>query len=92
MLLQRPSQEAGFRVQSAEDGAERFETFPAWQSHLIWMDMSLPLIRGRDAVARIGAPDCGAPVTLYRHEEILTAWPGRSASVTKRLRGRPRPT
>jgi CheY-like chemotaxis protein len=64
MLLQRLLQEAGFLPQVVEDGAQAVEAFRTWKPHLIWMDISLPVMGGMEAAARIRALEGGAQVRI----------------------------
>ena len=64
MLLQRLLTDAGFRVRVAEDGAQGVEIFRIWQPHLIWMDLSLPVMRGMEAAAQIRMLKGGAQVRI----------------------------
>jgi signal transduction histidine kinase/FixJ family two-component response regulator len=45
----------GFDVRSAVNGAEGVEMWEAWQPHLVWMDMRLPVIDGYEATRQIKA-------------------------------------
>ncbi len=81
MLLQRLLTDAGFLVRVAEDGAQGVEIFRTWQPHLIWMDISLPVMGGMDAAARIRALEGGAQVRIvalsasvfaHQRDEALT--------------------
>jgi CheY-like chemotaxis protein len=44
---------AGFQVHEAENGQEAVREFQAWQPHLIWMDMRMPVMDGYEATAQI---------------------------------------
>ena len=46
-------QPAGFEVRVAEDGEQAIAQFQAWQPHLIWMDMRMPVLDGFEATRRI---------------------------------------
>ena len=48
-----PSQ--GFEVREAADGLEAIEVWEAWNPHLIWMDMRMPVMDGHEATQRIKA-------------------------------------
>ncbi len=45
----------GFEVRGAENGAEGIEVWEAWEPHLIWMDMRMPVMDGYEATKRIKA-------------------------------------
>jgi CheY-like chemotaxis protein len=57
-LLVKLLQPLGFQVRQAVNGQEAIEVWEEWQPHLIWMDMRLPVMDGREATRRIKAtPD-----------------------------------
>ncbi len=43
----------GFSVQQASNGREATELWQAWQPHLIWMDLRMPIMNGYEATKRI---------------------------------------
>ena len=45
----------GFEVREAENGQECLEVWSAWEPHLIWMDMRMPVMNGYEATRRIKA-------------------------------------
>ena len=45
----------GFEVRVAVDGVEALEAWEEWQPELVWMDLRMPRMDGREAVARIRA-------------------------------------
>lgn len=57
-LLLRLLTPLGFELREARDGQEAVETWRTWRPHLIWMDMRMPVLDGREAARRIKAePD-----------------------------------
>ena len=49
----------GFTVRTAQDGQETLDLWSAWQPHLIFMDMRMPVMDGREATRRIKATGQG---------------------------------
>jgi len=45
----------GFDVREAENGAVALKVWEAWEPHLIWMDMRMPVMDGYEATKRIKA-------------------------------------
>lgn len=43
----------GFQVRFAKDGQEAVQLWQAWQPHLIWMDMRMPILDGLEATRQI---------------------------------------
>jgi signal transduction histidine kinase/DNA-binding NarL/FixJ family response regulator len=52
-LLQRSLEQVGLRVRVAGNGAEAVEAFSDWRPHFIWMDISMPIMDGREATRLI---------------------------------------
>jgi len=82
LLLQRLLEDAGFRVQVAENGALAIEMFRTWKPHLIWMDLRLPGMGGMEAARKIRALDGGPQVKIVaisasafvqQRQEVLAA-------------------
>ena len=47
----------GFRTQEAKDGQEAVAIWRAWQPHLIWMDLHMPILNGCAATTKIKAEE-----------------------------------
>ncbi|GET39633.1 hybrid sensor histidine kinase/response regulator [Microseira wollei] len=58
-LLFQLLQPLGFAVKEASNGLEAIEIFPAFEPHLIWMDMRMPVMDGYEATKRIKATSQG---------------------------------
>ncbi len=54
----------GFAVRTAENGAEAVAIWEAWQPHLIWMDMRMPVMDGHEATQRIKATAQGQQTVI----------------------------
>lgn len=52
-LLARLLEPVGFEVRTAGDGKEAVAIFEAWDPHLIWMDIRMPVMNGVEAARRI---------------------------------------
>jgi signal transduction histidine kinase/DNA-binding response OmpR family regulator len=52
-LLSNFAPESGFEVRQASNGQQAVEIWQAWQPHLIWMDMRMPVLDGYEATRRI---------------------------------------
>ncbi len=60
-LLEQLLQNVGFDTRSAANGREAVEMWEAWQPHLIWMDMRMPIMDGHQATQHIRAQEDGSP-------------------------------
>ena len=49
ILLQQMLDNAGFQVQTAENGQSAVEIYSSWHPHLIWMDIRMPGVDGYQA-------------------------------------------
>lgn len=55
ILLVKLLSSMGFNVRQASNGQEALEIWEAWEPHLIWMDMRMPIIDGYKATQQIKA-------------------------------------
>ncbi|MDS4057848.1 MAG: two-component regulator propeller domain-containing protein, partial [Candidatus Contendobacter sp.] len=58
-LLAQILEPLGFAVEEAADGREAIAVWERWRPHLIWMDMRMPVLDGREATRRIKAAPGG---------------------------------
>jgi len=63
-LLARLLTPLGFDVREAANGQEAVDSWSAWQPHLIWMDMRMPVMDGRAATRLIKASPHGKATTI----------------------------
>jgi signal transduction histidine kinase/DNA-binding response OmpR family regulator len=54
-LLVKFLQPLGFELREATNGQEALKIWAEWQPHLIWMDMRMPIMDGRETTRRIKA-------------------------------------
>ncbi|HEY9296680.1 MAG TPA: ATP-binding protein, partial [Phormidium sp.] len=53
LLLAKLLTSLGFAVQEAENGQQALAMWEAWEPHLIWMDMRMPIMNGYEATRQI---------------------------------------
>jgi PAS domain S-box-containing protein len=63
-LLVRLLKPLGFEVREAVNGQEALEIWEAWEPHLIWMDMRMPVLDGHKATQRIKATTKGQATVI----------------------------
>jgi CheY-like chemotaxis protein len=71
LLLRQMLEPFGFDLQEATNGEEALERWAAWQPHLIWLDMQMPLLNGYETARRIKATPQGQATVIV----ALTANP-----------------
>jgi len=54
----------GFELREANNGAEAIEYWEAWEPHLIWMDMRMPVMDGHEATRHIKATTKGQATVI----------------------------
>jgi signal transduction histidine kinase/DNA-binding response OmpR family regulator len=54
----------GFQVKTAGNGQEAISIWQAWQPHLIWMDMRMSIMNGREATKKIKALPAGQETVI----------------------------
>ncbi|MES9898376.1 MAG: ATP-binding protein [Sedimenticola sp.] len=64
LLLISLLNQAGFKVQEAENGEEAVSQFKQWQPHFIWMDIRMPVLDGFGATTQIRALPGGDQVKI----------------------------
>ncbi len=63
---------AGFEIREAVDGQQAIKLWEEWQPHLVWMDMQMPVMDGRQATRAIRQCDPSVKIvalTAYALEE-----------------------
>jgi PAS domain S-box-containing protein len=63
-LLVKLLESLGFQVGEATNGREALEIWERWQPHLIWMDIRMPVMDGREATQRIKATPQGSSTVI----------------------------
>ncbi|MGD8751432.1 MAG: PAS domain S-box protein [Anaerolineales bacterium] len=63
-LLVKLLERLGFEVQEATNGQEAIDVWQRWEPHLIWMDMRMPVMNGREATKRIKSMPGGQSVAI----------------------------
>jgi CheY-like chemotaxis protein len=63
-LLRQLLEQVGYTVKTAADGREAVEMSRAWEPHLIWMDLRMPVLDGYQATRQIKAGDRAGTVII----------------------------
>jgi CheY-like chemotaxis protein len=63
-LLVKLLEQWGFEVQEATNGQEAIDAWQRWNPHLIWMDMRMPVLNGREATKQIKSMPGGETVSI----------------------------
>ncbi len=63
-LLVKFLEPLGFELQEAENGQQAVEIWQAWQPHLIWMNMRMPVLDGYEATRQIKVSPKGQATTI----------------------------
>jgi PAS domain S-box-containing protein len=64
LLMVKLLESLGFEVKEAVNGLEAIELSESWQPHLIWMDMRMPVMDGREATKRIKSTPKGSAIPI----------------------------
>jgi PAS domain S-box-containing protein len=63
-LLVKLLERLGFEIQEATNGQEAIDSWQNWDPHLIWMDMRMPVMDGREATRHIKSMPGGGSVVI----------------------------
>lgn len=64
LLLRKMMEPLGFDLREATNGREALDIFEQWRPHLIWMDIRMPIMDGREAASRIKQTPAGAQTKI----------------------------
>ncbi|MBN1261173.1 MAG: tetratricopeptide repeat protein [Anaerolineae bacterium] len=72
-LLRRILEPLGFEIREAANGQQVLDTWHIWNPHLIWMDIRMPIMGGREALRAIKASPTGAQTVIIALTAIALA-------------------
>lgn len=87
LLLTRLLSSIGFEVREAANGEEAFDLWAAWQPHLIFMDLRMPILDGYEATRKIRAGEKGRNGDDSTAENFRTKIVALTASAFESERG-----
>jgi CheY-like chemotaxis protein len=64
LLLSVSSPMCGFEIREAANGKEAFDIWKAWDPHLIWMDIRMPVMNGYETTKQIKATKKGQSTVI----------------------------
>lgn len=81
-ILKQLMTDAGFDVQTVENGKAAVDCWQAWHPHLVWMDWQLPIMNGYDATKTIRSLESQGQQEAVGESTATTSRTERSQSKT----------